>query len=179
MHTHTKLAIVVGCALFAVSAWAKRPVPITCPDDIGVSLGETCPCDGTVMPDLSTQPWKNHGQYVRCVVHYRNALRKAGCFTDDSLRRTIARCAAKSTCGKASKLRCCTYDLGTCNDPAPGDLTAAGTCSNDGALACDTDADCTKSSARIVRDADSCTNAGGTIVDGGSVCDACPAPVVP
>lgn len=171
--------VILGCLALAAAAWAKRPAPITCPDDIGASLAETCPCDGQVLPDLSVQPWKNHGQYVRCVVHYRNALRKAGCFTDPSVRRTIARCAARSTCGKANKVRCCTYTLGTCNDPKPGDLMADGTCSNDGLVACDVDGDCTTSSARLRRDADACVASGGVVVDGGSVCEECPPPPAP
>jgi hypothetical protein len=167
------LAISLG---LAGSSSAKRPEPVTCPEDVVAAIAETCPCDGTVLPDLSVQPWRNHGKYVSCVVRYRNALRKAGCFTDDSIRRTLARCAARSTCGKTTSLRCCTYDLGTCNDPTPGDLVAAGTCSNDVALVCDTDAECTTSRAHLVRDADACTADGGTVVDGGSVCEVCPPP---
>jgi hypothetical protein len=168
------LVALASCIAMSTGASGKRPEPITCPADVGASIGETCPCDGRVMPDLSVQPWRNHGQYVSCVVRYRNALRKAGCFTDDSTRRTIARCAARSTCGKVAKVRCCTYTPGTCSDPAPGDLVAAGTCSNDVTVPCDVDADCTTSSARIVRDADACTLDGGVPVDGGSVCDSCP-----
>ena len=179
MRKATWLLALASCVALSSWTWAKRPVPIECPADIGVALAETCPCDGTVAPDLTVEPWRNHGQYVSCVVRYRNALRKAGCFTDDSLRRTLARCAARSTCGKASKQRCCTYELGTCNDPAPGDLTPAGTCSNDVALVCDTDADCTKSAAHLVGNADACLADGGTLVDGGSVCEPCPPPPAP
>jgi hypothetical protein len=151
-----------------------RPDPITCPTDVALALAERCPCDGKTMPDDSVQPWRNHGQYVSCVVRFRNALRKAGCFTDNSIRRTLARCAARSTCGKSSAVRCCTYELATCNDPMPGDTVAEGTCSNDPALTCDSDADCTKSSARITRGADACTAHGGMVVEGGSVCEPCP-----
>src|SRR5712692_11133956 len=119
---------------------------------------------------------EHHGQYVSCIVRFRNALRKAGCFTDDSIRRTLARCAARSTCGKDTVL-CCHYDLGTCNDPMPGDTVAAGTCSNDPTVACDTSADCTKSTARIAHDAGACTVDGGVVVvGGGSVCAPCPPP---
>jgi hypothetical protein len=176
MRRSLSLVVLVNCIVLASSSWAKRPEPITCPADVVASMAETCPCDGTLLPDLSVQPWRNHGKYVSCVVHYRNALRKADCFTDDSIRRTLARCAARSTCGKTTSLRCCTYELGTCSDPTPGDLVAAGTCSNDVALVCDTDADCTKSQAHLVRDGDTCTADGGTVVDGGSVCEACPPP---
>jgi hypothetical protein len=171
------VATVVGCLVLSAGVWAKRPEPITCPDDIGTALADTCPCAGKVMPDLSVQPWKNHGKYVSCVVRYRNALRKAGCFADDAYRRTLARCAARSTCGKENRLRCCTYVPGTCNgDPMPGDLVAAGTCSNDVTLACDVDLDCTTATARIVRDEGQCTADGGVVVEGGSVCETCPPP---
>ena len=161
---------------FATGAWAKRPEPIECPADIGAALAEACPCAGQTMPDLSVQPWKNHGKYVSCMVHFRNALKKADCFADDADRRAIARCAARSTCGKSDRFRCCTYVPGTCNDPAPGDLVAAGTCSTDALVACDTDADCTASSAHIVRDEAQCTVDGGVVVEGGSVCEPCPPP---
>lgn len=170
---------VASCLALSAGAWAKRPEPITCPEDVVSSVAETCPCDGKVLPDLSVRPWKNHGQYVSCVVRHRNALRKAGCFTDASVRRTLARCAARSTCGKANKVRCCSYTLGTCSDPTPGDLIADGACSHDALLACDVDTDCTTSSAKLKRDADACTLDGGVVVEGGSVCDECPPPPAP
>ena len=170
--------VFAGClTLSSVLTWAKgRPDPITCPTDVVAALAEMCPCDGTTMPDDSAQPWRNHGKYVSCVVRYRNALRKAGCFTDDSVRRTLARCAARSTCGKVGAVLCCSYEMGTCNDPAPGDMVAAGVCSNDAALACDVDADCTKSHASVARDEAVCAERGGTVVGGGSVCTPCPPP---
>src|SRR4029077_19955408 len=105
--------------------------------------------------------WRNHGQYVSCIVHFRNALRKAGCLTADA-RRTVARCAALSTGGKQAAVLCCLSETGTCSDPAPGDGTAAGTCSNDAGLACDTAADCTKTHARIASDEAACVAPGGT-----------------
>ena len=176
MRNATSLLVAAGCLVLATSAWAKRPEPITCPADIGVALAEACPCAGRTMPDLSVQPWKNHGQYVSCMVRYRNALRKADCFENDADRREIARCAARSTCGKADRFRCCTYVPGTCNDPAPGDLVQAGTCSNDALVPCDVDADCTTSSATVVRDEAQCTADGGVVVEGGSVCEPCPPP---
>lgn len=179
MRRSVSFLVTAGCLVFAAGAWAKRPEPVTCPDDVVASVAETCPCEGKVMPDLSVRPWRNHGQYVSCVVRYRNALRKAGCFTDKSVRRTIARCAARSTCGRANRVRCCTYELGTCSDPNPGNLIAEGTCSNDALITCDVDADCTASSARLRRDADACTLDGGVVVDGGSVCEACPPPPAP
>jgi hypothetical protein len=153
--------------------WGKgKPEPITCPTDVAVALAETCPCDGKMMPNAEVQPWKNHGQYVSCMVRFRNALRKAGCLTADE-KRTIARCAAKSTCGKSDTFLCCTSELGTCTgDPMPGDMTAGGTCSNDALVMCDLDADCTKVSGALTKDADACVAGGGTAVSG-SLCTGC------
>ena len=176
MRRATSLFVLVGCLAIASSAAAKRPEPISCPADVVAAVAATCPCAGTMMPNASLQPWRNHGKYVSCVVHFRNTLRKSGCFTDDSVRRTLARCAARSTCGK-DKVLCCHYDLGTCSDPMPGDMVQAGACSNDGTLGCDTAADCTKSSSRIAHDATACSADGGVVIEGGgSVCSACPPP---
>src|SRR5690349_6516934 len=66
----------------------------SCPPDVGAALAAACPCN----PDDGHGAWKNHGQYVKCVVQFRNQLRHDGCLDKDS-QRTIARCAARSTCG--------------------------------------------------------------------------------
>ena len=167
----TMLALPVGAR--AMGHGHGKPQPIPCPTDVGAALAAQCPCSGTVNPDMSVTPWRNHGQFMKCVVHFRNALRKSGCLTDAE-RRTIASCAARSTCGKDSVL-CCHYVVGTCSDPMQGDAVKAGVCSNDTTLACDTAADCTTSSSRINRDATSCMADGGVVVDGGgSVCAPCP-----
>jgi hypothetical protein len=159
-------------------AGAKRPEPVDCPTDTDVvgAVAAACPCDGELQPDTTVLPWRNHGQYVRCVTHMRNAYRKAGCLTDD-LKRTMTRCAARSSCGKEGAVLCCTYDLGTCSDPAPGDATMAGVCSNDGAVACDVAADCTKSSGKVARSSEACVERGGVDVGSGGVCTPCPPPV--
>jgi hypothetical protein len=81
--------------------------PIACPPDIAAAVAAACPCDGQPLPSGGVQPWRNHGRYVSCVVRLRNALRKGRCFTDDSQRRTLARCAARSTCGKSGAVLCC------------------------------------------------------------------------
>jgi hypothetical protein len=155
-------------------AWAKgRPQPMSCPPDVALALEEACPCAGKMLGNGSVEPWRSHGQYVSCVVRLRNALRKGGCLTAD-LKRTVARCAAKSTCGKAEgTVVCCLTQPGTCSDPMPGDGTAAGVCSNDAEVACDADADCTKTLARVADDDAACTAAGGTSGGQGSVCTAC------
>jgi hypothetical protein len=106
------------------------------------------------------------------MVRFRNALRKAGCLTSDE-KRTIARCAAKSSCGKTDTVLCCTSKLGMCTgDPMPGDMTAGGTCSNDALVICDVDTDCTKVSGALSKDPDACVAGGGT-VGSGSVCSGC------
>jgi hypothetical protein len=153
-------------------AKGKPPVITECPPDVGAALATACPCDG------GAQPWKNHGGYVSCVVRYRNALRKAGCL-DDAAKRTIASCAARSTCGKEGAVLCCVYDAsGTCDDALPGDGTAAGVCSSDGTTACDTATDCITvvRGPKVAKDADKCVANGGTSVGGGSVCGGCPLP---
>lgn len=178
---YAAILLVAGCLALPALVEAKgRPAPVSCPEDgdVGAMLSEACPCDGKLLPTGEVEPWRNHGKYVSCVVRLRNALRKAGCL-DDTAKRTIARCAAKSTCGKPGRVLCCAYDLGECSDPMPGDLVAAGVCSNDPALACDTAADCTKSSASLASDEAACTERGGVAVGGGSVCDACPPPPAP
>src|SRR6185295_7481072 len=127
----------VVCAVLASAgpAFAQSACPATgCPTDVGACLAESCPCAA----DHGGNAWKNHGQYVKCVTHLRNDLRKAGCLTADA-KRTLTSCAARSTCGKEGAVLCCVYDTsGTCSDPVPGDATAAGVCSNDAGIACDT-----------------------------------------
>jgi hypothetical protein len=171
------VASVVAIALtIPTFSWGKgKPEPITCPADVAAALAEMCPCDGKMLPTGSVQPWKNHGQFVSCMVRFRNALRKAGCLTAEQ-KRTIARCAAKSTCGKSDTVLCCTSELGTCaGDPMPGDMVAAGTCSNDALVACDADADCTQVTGALTKDPDACV-AGGGVIGAGSVCSGCAVP---
>jgi hypothetical protein len=157
------------------SALAQSACPTdgSCPTDVGACLAESCPCSA----DHGGRAWKNHGQFVKCVVHLRNDLRKAGCL-DDTGKRTIAKCAARSTCGKEGAVLCCVYDTsGTCNDAVPGDGTKAGVCSNAATTACDTATDCiTATGPRVSRHPEGCTDNGGTVVGGGSVCSACPIP---
>jgi hypothetical protein len=105
-------------------------------------------------------------------------LRKAGCL-DDEAKRTIGKCAARSTCGKAGAVLCCAYDTSaTCSDLLPGDALADGVCSNDPLVACDTAVDCITASGppRVARTAEKCSDKGGTPVGGGSVCSECPLP---
>ena len=173
-----KIAWLLGVAVLAGASMvsAKPPAPGgNCPPDVGAALAAACPCDAS----SGGQAWKNHGGYVSCVVHFRNDLRKAGCL-DDTSKRTIASCAARSTCGKPGAVLCCHYDTsGTCvGDPTPGDGTKAGTCSNDATILCDVDTDCitVTSGPSVKRSADLCIAKGGTPVGSGSKCSACPLP---
>lgn len=172
------VTISVACAvwmLLTAGISLAQPSP-QCPEDVGAAVAAACPCDA----DGNGAAWRNHGKYVSCVVRYRNGLRRQGCL-DLAARRTIARCAARSTCGKADAVLCCYYDSSaTCSDVNPGNATAEGVCSHDATVACDTSLDCvTVRGPKVARDADACTARGGTAVGGGSVCSGCPAPTAP
>jgi hypothetical protein len=147
--------LVALAVLLAVPAGASakgKPAPMQCPQDPVAALAQRCPCDGQ----------QNHGRYVSCVAHYRNALRKAGCLTADALR-TLVRCAARSTCGKTGAVVCCFASAGTCT---------AGLC-QDGVTPCTLSTDCTEMASRIANDGASCATAGGTTAGSGSACTAC------
>src|SRR3989442_12173575 len=95
--------IVAPCALLLLPITAaamgrgKKPTPITCPADVVSAMAEQCPCAGKMLPDGSVAAWRNHGKYVSCVVHPRNAPRKAGCLTA-ATRQPPARWPAPPTC---------------------------------------------------------------------------------
>ena len=167
----------IGFVLLALGA-IGRPAAGACPEDAGAAVAAACPCEGRDNGSGGHDAWKNHGKYVSCVVRFRNDLRRQGCLTREA-NRDIARCAARSTCGKEGATLCCYYAFGDCSDPAPGDLVVAGTCSNDADVACDTDADCTTSRIKVRRNDLVCTAQGGVAVGGGSVCAGCPAPATP
>ena len=171
-----KLALLMSLILLGsagtVFAQTACPTDGSCPTDVGACLAESCPCAA----DHGGQAWRNHGQYVKCVVHLRNDLRKAGCL-DDAAKRTIASCAARSTCGKEGAVLCCVYDSSqTCSDTV-ADGVPNGTCSTSGAV-CDTATDCITvvKGPKVSRHDTSCTDHGGTIVGSGSVCGGCPLP---
>jgi len=144
-----------------------------CPPDVGAALAAACPCSA----DAHGQAWKNHGQYVKCVVQFRNDMRKQNC-ADKATIRTIARCAARSTCGKEGAILCCKYDLSnTCVAASCASDAAASCCSNDNTVACATDADCiTVSGPKVKRHPENCTDHGGFNVGTGSACSECPIP---
>jgi hypothetical protein len=129
----------------------------TC-DETAVASAKTaidtdCPCAGLSDGNGGTVPWKNHGQYVRCVTKAKktealNAGVARQCLKD------VVPCAANSTCGKSNDdVACATNSVGTCQ----GD----GTCENDPGKICAADIDCSVSSCAVMSP-DECTSAGGS-----------------
>ncbi len=143
-----------------------------CPPDVGAALAAACPCSA----DSQGHAWKNHGQYVKCIVQFRNQLRKDNC-TDNG---TIARCAARSTCGKPGFVLCCVYDFSNTCVAGSCDTTvtnAPACCSNDNTVACSVDGDCITATGPKIKHSDpNCTEHGGFDVGTGSACSACPIP---
>jgi hypothetical protein len=156
-----RLAMVFGMLLLARVALAAPPVrcDITpggvCPSDVGAAVAACCDCEGA----------GNHGQYVSCVAHAANTLRKAGCL-DKEARRSIKQCAARSTCGKPGFVTCCRAKPGVCVD---------GFClRTDPPLPCLTDAECPLiSHCSVKRSVEACTLVAGTAGESASCCDAC------
>jgi YVTN family beta-propeller protein len=62
----------------------------------GCSIAQLCPCAG---PRGTTQPWKNHGQYVSCVTKTAQSFAQAGLITAAE-KSAITSAAAQSSCGK-------------------------------------------------------------------------------
>jgi hypothetical protein len=145
------------------AAWAAKPNPCPnllfpsgqCATDPGAAVAACCDCDG----------FRNHGQYVRCVAHAVNALRKGGCL-DDTAKRSMKRCAARSTCGKPGFVTCCRTLPGQCVD---------GICAKtDPPVSCMTNEECpTTSRCSTKRDADTCLTTGGIPGTASSCCAAC------
>jgi hypothetical protein len=175
--TGVPLALLLSIALFGAPAVAQPQCPDTCSGGtctnnanvkcstdatcVAAAIDAACPC-GTA---------SNHGQHQSCVVHLRNTLRKEGCPSDG-----VAPCAARSTCGKPSAVLCCRVtSTGSCTIPAG---STSGTCSNNAAMACSTEADCTVlSGPKVAHDAAMCTARGGYSSGTGSVCAGCQPPV--
>src|ERR1043166_1035532 len=97
--------LVVALRASAGPTFAQSACPTdgTCPTDIGACLAESCPCTAPG----NAPAWKNHGQYVKCVVQLRNKLKKIDGCLDHAAKTTIASCAARSTCGKEGFTLCC------------------------------------------------------------------------
>lgn len=162
--------VILGLSILTVP-FMVASARAACPSDVGAALDAACPCSGPTQGGT----WKNHGQHQSCVVRFRNALRRQGCLTPDT-QKTIASCSARSTCGKANAVLCCKVaGTGTCTIPTGSTI---GTCSNNSAVTCSTDADCTVlSGPRVAHDAAGCTANGGYSSGTGSVCSGCATPV--
>jgi len=113
-----------------------------------------CPCDLGVPG--GTAAATNHGQYVSCVAHAVNGLAK-GKSIANNCKGKIRRCAARSTCGKPGAVVCLIPRLGTCD-------ATSGTCVENSALLCTTDADCVlETRCKIKRSEDLCVAKGGAV----------------
>lgn len=173
MRLHHRSVVLAVLLVLPAAALAKRThQPVSCPADVDAALAAACPCPGTTLPDGVVTPWRNHGQYVRCVVHARTAFRKAVCLSHDA-QRSVAHCAARSSCGKAGEpITCCVPGSGTCSDPTPGDGLKQGVCSNDATRACDVATDCPELHAQQAVDPAACAALGGA-PGAGSMCNPC------
>src|SRR5512143_2045383 len=89
---------------------------------VQAALDTQCPCSAAT----------NHGRHVSCVAHVVNQLSKSGTIPTNC-KGKITRCAARSVCGKPGFVTCQVPQLGTCD-------TTTGTCVENSALPCLTDA---------------------------------------
>ena len=62
---------------------------------IGCSIEQLCPCDA---PRQSTDPWKNHGQYVSCMTKAAQSFAADGVISDNE-KSDLVNAAAQSSCG--------------------------------------------------------------------------------
>ena len=162
----TMMAMVLGLVLAPGGVQAAPSVPCAdlllpggvCAPDVAAAVAACCPCDD---PQFS-----NHGRYVSCVAHATNALRRADCL-DAQARRSLKRCAARSTCGKPEGSRTCCFTFpGVCGD----DGLCVGT---DEVIPCTTELECPpRHRCTIKSDEGLCLAAGG-VPGTGSCCDAC------
>lgn len=126
---------------------------------VQAALDTQCPCSAAT----------NHGRHVSCVAHVVNQLSKSGTIPTNC-KGKITRCAARSICGKSGFVTCQVPQLGTCD-------TTTGTCVENTALLCTTDADCVLSTrCHTKHSATACTDAGGVVGAGNSCCADCVVP---
>ncbi len=159
MHLWAASTAIGVLALVAGSARAQTDCePARCA--VQAEIDMRCPCD-----DAS-----NHGRHVSCVAHVVNALAKNGTIPNNC-RGRIKRCAARSICGKPGFVTCQIPEIGTCD-------AIAGTCVEDSAIQCASDADCVLGSrCKTKHSADLCVAAGGTVGGGTTCCASCIVPV--
>ena len=124
-----------------------------------------CAVQNAINTECSCAGAGNHGQYVRCVVHVVKRLSDSGAVPTEC-RGKITRCAARSTCGKAGFVTCQLTRPGTCN-------LATGTCMENPATVCTTDAACATSRCKTSSSAERCTAAGGVVGTSTTCCATC------
>ena len=131
------------------------------------AIDQACPCSIGVPAGTTAA---NHGQHVSCVAHQVNKLAKSG-MIPKNCKGKITKCAAKSICGKTGFVVCDIPLLGMCD-------TTTGTCMNNTAVACMSNADCViGTQCKIKSSSDLCTAAGGSVGTGSTCCADCsPAP---
>jgi hypothetical protein len=147
---------VVGLSTAAYSQTDCEPARCA----VQAALDAECPCSVA----------GNHGRHVSCVAHVVKRLAADGTIPRNC-KGKITRCAARSICGKEGFVTCQIPVLGTCD-------TVAGTCVENAALLCTTDAECViGSKCKIKRSAEQCASRGGTVGDSPTCCSSCVTPV--
>ena len=127
---------------------------------VQAALDTECPCSAA----------SNHGRHVSCVAHVVKRLSAAG-MVPTECKGKITRCAARSVCGKEGFVTCQIPVTGTCD-------LASGTCVENSALLCASDADCViGTKCKTKRSADLCLANGGTVGASPTCCSDCVAPI--
>jgi hypothetical protein len=130
---------------------------------VASAVALACPCGGVDDGQGGVTPWRNHGQYVRCVARTTRDQARAAGLKRRCVKRSVP-CAARSTCGKGDAVACVVVSTATC---------VGGTCSDDPAAPCLVDADCASAPTCRVTSAAECAARGGT-AGSGSCCAASP-----
>ena len=149
--------------LMAVAAASVARAAVDCEPArcaVQAAIDTQCPCAAAT----------NHGRHVSCVAHVVKRLSDDGTIPTQC-KGKITRCAARSICGKEGFVTCQIPVTGTCD-------TVAGTCVENTALLCLTDADCViGSKCKTKHSADLCLAKGGTVGAGNTCCASCVVPV--
>jgi hypothetical protein len=124
-----------------------------------------CATQAAINAECSCAGAGNHGQFVSCVVHVVKRLSDSGAVPDEC-RGKVARCAARSTCGKPGFVTCQLTRPGTC------DLATA-TCVGNPSVACTTDVACATTRCKTSSSAERCTAAGGVVGAATTCCATC------
>jgi hypothetical protein len=156
MRVNQLVAPVAAAALLLISSIALA-APTSCDEakvlEVKAAIDAACPCDGL---ENGTVPWKNHGQYVKCVTRARKVEAKNAELAPQCLKGVVP-CAANSTCGRKSGAVACQVTTGTC---------LSGTCDNDPEKSCTDDSECAQSSCFVADSAEECAESLGTATTG-------------